>query len=331
MSDFYDRNTELFRETGVRPVVPSAETEEDEISAVESVITAEDGKENAEKEAVQVQRQEPEDEVDGKSARPEYLTSAAESGTESGESAQTEESEEIHTAGHRDFPPDFAVTPPSPQTPSKLISADEDLKSSRLKITRINHIEFPVMTIEEDVLVPDVEPDLDQILNVEARPEISSHEMIRNQEGQDAYKIGGSISVNTLYLPVSRSGELISMNSRIDFRRECPLPEEAVRGQSGPGRLPDASETVSADLISVKARVINERKIRISVELRCSVKKYSEEEAEFLEGVRDSELNLRKETIYFTDIAQRRRDTTDISGEIVSEGKYAGTGKNSQL
>lgn len=41
MSDFYDRNTELFRETGVRPVVPSAETEEDEISAVESVITAE--------------------------------------------------------------------------------------------------------------------------------------------------------------------------------------------------------------------------------------------------------------------------------------------------
>ena len=93
MSDFYDRNTELFRETGVRPVVPSAETEEDEISAVESVITAEDGKENAEKEAVQVRRQEPEDEVDGKSASSEYLTSAAESGTESGESAQTEESE----------------------------------------------------------------------------------------------------------------------------------------------------------------------------------------------------------------------------------------------
>lgn len=327
MSDFYDRNTELFRETGVRPVVPSAKTEEEGISAAESVITAEDGKENTEKEAVQVQQQEPEDEVDGKSAGTEYLTPAAESGTESGESAQPEESEEIHTAGHRDFPPDFAVTPPSPQTPSKLISADEDLKSSRLKITGINHIEFPVMTIEEDVLVPDVEPDLDQILNVEARPEISSHEMIRNQEGQDAYKIGGSISVNTLYLPVSRSGELISMNSRIDFRRECPLPEEAVRGQSGPGRLPDASETVSADLISVKARVINERKIRISVELRCSVKKYSEEEAEFLEGVRDSELNLRKETIYFTDIAQRRRDTTDISGEIVLKENMPEPGK----
>ena len=79
MSDFYDRNTELFRETGVRPVVPSAKTEEEEISAAESVITAEEGKENTEKEAVQVQQQEPEDEVDGKSAGTEYLTPAAES------------------------------------------------------------------------------------------------------------------------------------------------------------------------------------------------------------------------------------------------------------
>lgn len=40
--------------------------------------------------------------------------------------------------------------------------------------------------------------------------------------------------------------------------------------------------------------MINERKIRISAELRCTIRKYCDEETEFLEGVRDGELNLRK-------------------------------------
>ena len=96
------------------------------------------------------------------------------------------------------------------------------------------HLQLPVITIEEDVLVPDVEPDLEQILNIEARPEISSHETIPASDGKDTYKISGSISVNTLYLPVSNDGELISMNSRIDFRRECtPLEAEDEKKYDG--------------------------------------------------------------------------------------------------
>lgn len=235
------------------------------------------------------------------------------------DSDETSESEELSVpAEHRDLPPDFALIPPAAQAPSKLISADEDLKSSRLKITGVYHLQLPVITIEEDVLVPDVEPDLEQILNIEARPEISSHETIPASDGKDTYKISGSISVNTLYLPVSNNGELISMNSRIDFRRECaPLEAEDERSMTESGRSSDASEVMSAELLSVKARVINERKIRISAELRCTIRKYCDEETEFLEGVRDGELNLRKETIRFTDIAQRRRDTMDISGEVV--------------
>ena len=217
----------------------------------------------------------------------------------------------------REMPPDFALMPASSQNPAKLIPADEDLKSSRLRITGMYRRELPVMTIEEDVLVPDVEPDLEQIINIDARPEITSHELYQAQNGQDMYRIGGTISLSTLYVPVADDCELISIGSKISFRRECEAEEQNEDDPKGL-RGGDASEPkFSVILISVSAKVINERKIRVRAEIRCTVKKYIEEETEFLEGVRDGELNLKKETIRFTDIAQRRTDTTDVSGEVI--------------
>ncbi len=211
----------------------------------------------------------------------------------------------------RDNPPDFALMPAAKRNAAKLIPADGDLRSSRLRITGVYRQQLPVMTIEEDVLVPDVEPDLEQILNIDAKPEITSHDVYQGQNGNEMYRISGMISVNTLYVPVSDSCELISMNSRMNFRRECDA-DFVSEGRPGDSSAPE----ISAELLSVKAKVINERKIRIRAEIRCTVKKYMEEETEFLEGVRDGELCLRKETIRFTDIAQRRTDTTDVSGEV---------------
>lgn len=220
--------------------------------------------------------------------------------------------EEIEAYPVRETLPDFALMPAENRSAAKLIPADSDLKSSRLRITGVYSQKLPVMTIEEDVLVPDVEPDLDQILNIDAKPEITSHDVYQGQNGNEMLKISGTISVNTLYIPVSDSCELISMNSRINFRRECEA-DFGNGGKSGDSSAPE----IFAELLSVKAKVINERKIRIQAEIRCTIKKYMEEETEFLEGVRDGELNLRKETICFTDIAQRRTDTTDVSGEVV--------------
>ncbi len=210
--------------------------------------------------------------------------------------------------------PDFALMPAAAQNPDRLIPADGDLKSSRLRITELYRRQLPVMTVEEDVLVPDVEPDLKQILHIDARPEITSQDVYQAQDGRSMYRIGGTLSVNTLYVPVDGESGLISITSRIRFRRECGAGEEEeiqAAGNSSP------EGDISVELLSAGAKVINERKIRIRAEIRCTVKKYVQEETEFLEGVRDSELSLKKETIHFTDIAQRRTDTMDVSGEVV--------------
>ena len=202
--------------TAVRPVPPEPEAKE--ISAEEERIPAMNEAEPAEMQETPEAYMPRENEEDTeKSPAGTAGVILQEQNEEESVPYETEEpqkaekktaSEEMTGTDHRDFPPDFALTPPSPQIPSKLISADGDLKSSRLKITGICYIQLPVITVEEDVLVPDVDPDLEQILNIEARPDISAHEMVRNAEGKDACKIAGSIAVNTLYLPVSGAAVL---------------------------------------------------------------------------------------------------------------------------
>lgn len=223
-------------------------------------------------------------------------------------------SERKENSASRETLPDFALMPASAQNPAKLIPADGDLRSSRLRITELYRRKLPVMIIEEDVLVPDVEPDLEQIINIDARPEITSHDIYQAPNGRNMYRIGGTVSVSTLYVPVADSGELVSITSQIRFRRECETGEEE---ESGETRRESPEAEISVELLSVGAKVINERKIRVRAEIRCTAKKYVQEETEFLEGVKDSELSLKKETIRFTDIAQRRTDTMDVSGEVI--------------
>ena len=254
-----------------------------------------------------------EDPVEGKLPdRPDDVVSSERQAERGGDTGEIPERQESSVS--RETLPDFALTPASAQNPDRLIPADGDLRSSRLRITELYRRQLPVMTIEEDVLVPDVEPDLEQIINIDARPEITSHDVYRAPNGRNMYRIGGAVSVSTLYVPVADSGELVSITSQIRFRRECETGEEEERNETG---RESADAEISVELLSVSAKVINERKIRVRAEIRCNAKKYVQEETEFLEGVKDSELSLRKETIRFTDIAQRRTDTMDVSGEVL--------------
>lgn len=48
------------------------------------------------------------------------------------------------------------------------------------------------MSIEEDILVPDTQPDLEKILSVTAVPEITRHESYAGQNGKTMLKINGA-------------------------------------------------------------------------------------------------------------------------------------------
>lgn len=193
----------------------------------------------------------------------------------------------------------------------KLIPATDDLKSSRIRLNGAWHFDLPDMSIEEDILVPDTQPDLEKILSITAVPEITRHESYAGQNGKTMLKINGSFDISVLYLPAGRDTAIAAINSKIPFRREFEISEQLH---------PQAEIRVTGEV--PQAKVINERKIRISTGASFRAWKYGETEIELLEGVRDDSLLLKKECVRFTDMAQRRTDTTDIREKIRLKESY---------
>ncbi len=193
----------------------------------------------------------------------------------------------------------------------KLIPATDDLKSARIRLSGAWPVELPEMSIEEDILVPDTRPDLEKILSVTAIPEINKHESYAGQNGKNMLKINGSFDISVLYLPAGSGTGVVAIDTKIPFRREFEISEQLS---------PQAEIKVSGT--APEAKVINERKIRISVGAAFGAWEYGETEMELLEGVRDDSLLLKKERVRFTDMAQRRTDTTDIHEKIRIKESY---------
>ncbi len=192
-----------------------------------------------------------------------------------------------------------------------LTPATDDLKSARIRLSGAWPVRLPHMSIEEDILVPDTRPDLEKILSVTAVPEISKHESYAGQNGKNMLKVNGSFDISVLYLPAGSVTGVVAINSKIPFRREFEIKEPlSMQAEIRvTGKMPEA-------------KVINERKIRISTGASFNVWEYGDTEMELLEGVRDESLLLKKERVCFTDMAQRRTDTTDIHERIRLKESY---------
>ncbi len=192
-----------------------------------------------------------------------------------------------------------------------LIPATDDLRSARIRLSGASPVVLPHMSIEEDILVPDTRPDLEKILSVTATPEISKHESYAGQNGKNMLKINGSFEISVLYLPADGATGVVAINSKIPFRREFEIQEPLS---------PQAEIKITGKM--PEAKVINERKIRISTGASFNAWEYGDTEMELLEGVRDDSLLLKKERVRFTDMAQRRTDTTDIREKIRLKESY---------
>ena len=185
-----------------------------------------------------------------------------------------------------------------------LIPAADDLRSARIRLSKAWPVTLPDMKIEEDILVPDTRPDLEKILSITATPAISKHESYTGQNEKIMLRISGSFDISVLYLPAGGSG-VIAINSKIPFRREFEIKDQL-----------SSQAEIKAYGIIPEAKVINERKIRISAGAAFSAWEYGDTEMELLEGVRDDSLLLKKDRVNFTDMAQRRTDTTGIRERI---------------
>jgi hypothetical protein len=109
--------------------------------------------------------------------------------------------------------------------PSKIVPIIGSTMSSKLKLVDMKRKEPVRITIEEDILVPDVKPDLARILAMDGKIKLSEREIHTGQAGADRIRITGDMTLQTLYVPehIVEGEPIVAIESKVPFRNETEL------------------------------------------------------------------------------------------------------------
>jgi hypothetical protein len=192
--------------------------------------------------------------------------------------------------------------------PAKIVPAAGGTLSSKLKLVDMKRKEPLRVTIEEDILVPDVKPDLERILAMEGKIRLSEREIHTGQMETDRVRLLGDLILQTLYVPEHMvDGEpIVSIESKIPFKNETEM-------RAGPY----SDLAVTPTIESIDYSVVNERKFRVRAAVVFGIKEYSNVDVEVFEGVRDEEVQMLKEKINLTDVAARKTDSIEVKDDLI--------------
>lgn len=211
-------------------------------------------------------------------------------------------------------PETIPVMAPSPQpaplpkaVPIKVVPVIGSLISSNVKLVDIKKKPQIRIFIEEDILVPDVKPDLASIISMDGKIKLTEKEIHTSQAESETIKISGDLVIQTVYIPDTLpDGEsMISIDSRIPFKSETEI-------KSGPY----SDLMVIPTIETIDFTVINERKFKVKATVALGLKEYSNMDIQIFEGIRDEEVQMLKEKIQLTDVALRKTETSEIKEEL---------------
>ncbi len=188
----------------------------------------------------------------------------------------------------------------------KMMPLENGAVYNELKIkTAVQKLETSV-PVEEDILVPDVKPDLINILSMEGKAILSSKELQIGQNDEDSVRITGEVSLQTIYLPeTNKEGTISIIQSRLPFKTDWQT-----------GASPMSSLAMTARVETIDYSIINERKFRAKVTVALTLTEYAQREMQLFDSIRGEELQLLKETVKMSHVALRKEDTIDISEDL---------------
>ncbi len=179
--------------------------------------------------------------------------------------------------------------------------------SDKAVFSKINSKEFGMqhsteIDIEEDLLVPDTEPDMDAILNVDSH--ITS---ISFQKGENNGNLRGEISLEILYRSADvYNDKLIAIKGSIPFKREW---NEVVNE--------NARVEVSGSIKKIEYRIVNERKYRVKIYMNIIAQEIIDCERNMFEGIQDDELELLKEDACIMSMAFTKTKESELNENLV--------------
>ncbi len=126
------------------------------------------------------------------------------------------------------------------------------------------------VSVEEDIIVPDVKPDILKVLQVDARAYITDKGIISG-----GVYVQGKLYVNILYIPDSETEEICSIKTEFGFKTK--IDNSAV--------LPDMSLKMYCDVIKADFSAINSRKLAIMASVLIDYEIFSQKELELCVGI----------------------------------------------
>ena len=202
------------------------------------------------------------------------------------------------------FSGEEVITPPKGDiTPAKGDITPANAFFSPLKITAARSEKVESVTIEEDILVPDIKPDMKEILMMDGSVRLISREIAAEESRDETVTISGDISLQVVYIPDGTVdiGGLDAIATRLPFKTDWKLKAMA-------------SSLVVFDARISKADylIINERKFRVKLTLELTAKEYEDCHVNVFEGLVDDEIEVLKEQAEITDLALRKKDMVSI-------------------
>ena len=152
-----------------------------------------------------------------------------------------------------------------------------------IKLSQVAGEESTQTVVENDIIVPDIKPDISRILLFDGTSTVKSAETI-----QDKILINGIISYKILYLSDEAEQRLKSMNSNVNFSYDLDVPN-ARHGMKC---------RVRCDVEHIDFNILNGRKINTKTIMRLSGKVINNVEQDIvndLQGVED--IQILKESV----------------------------------
>lgn len=180
--------------------------------------------------------------------------------------------------------------------------------SSKLKLVDARKKPQVRLYIEEDILVPDVKPDLAAIISIDGKIKLTEREIHTGQTENGPIKVTGDLILQTLYIPETIvDGEpMVAIDSKLPFKNDLEIKTGVF------------SDLVIAPTIeALDYTIINERKFKVKATIALGLREYANVNTEIFEGIRDEELQMLKEKIHLTDVALRKSETAEIKEDLV--------------
>ncbi len=158
---------------------------------------------------------------------------------------------------------------------------------------------------EEDILVPDIKEDMEEILFMDACCDIMPAERKLSPKTDDFLNFSGTLTIQTLYRPEKSDCLPVSITSKVPYQYQwhlqCPAPAEAA---------------FHCNVKALEHMIINERKFRVKVTLEFTAQMFLEQELSLFQQLEDDRLELKRHQISLCCLETMKKDELQLDGWI---------------